>query len=109
RIQITWLQVATRGMPFNQCMSVPMQLSLRTTPDGPRLIRWPMKELEQLRKVPGQGFIPRSLKPGDNPLAGACPELFDLEAVIEPGTATQIAFDLRGTKISYDVAAQELV
>jgi fructan beta-fructosidase len=35
-------------MPFNQCMSFPTTMELRTTDDGIRLYRWPVKEIEEL-------------------------------------------------------------
>jgi len=36
------------GMPFNQQMSFPTTMELRTTTDGLRLYRWPIKEIESL-------------------------------------------------------------
>ncbi len=36
------------GMPFNGQMGVPMTMELRDTPDGPRLRKWPVKELDGL-------------------------------------------------------------
>ena len=37
------------GMPFNGQMGVPMTMELRDTPEGPRLRKWPVKELDSLR------------------------------------------------------------
>ena len=48
-VQIGWLQTNTPGMPFNQGMSLPLELSLHTTPDGPRLAWQPVEELKALR------------------------------------------------------------
>ncbi len=36
------------GMPFNQQMGVPVTLELRDTPEGPRVRKWPVKELDGL-------------------------------------------------------------
>ncbi len=69
-VQIGWLQTETPGMPFNQGMSLPLDLSLRTTPDGPRLAWQPVQELRALRSrtiLRSSGTV----RPGDNPLAGA--------------------------------------
>ena len=33
-------------MPFNQQLSFPCELTLRSTPRGPRLFKWPVKEIE---------------------------------------------------------------
>lgn len=49
RIQIGWGQSTTKGMPFNQCMTVPTSLSLRTTSQGMRLTPYPVQEIERLR------------------------------------------------------------
>ena len=50
RVQIGWAQgIEFPGMPFNQQMTVPVDLSLRTTNDGPRLHAWPSEEVESLR------------------------------------------------------------
>lgn len=51
RIQIGWLRregVLPDGMPFNQQMSIPAELTLKSTPLGPRLFRLPVKEIESI-------------------------------------------------------------
>src|SRR5262245_28296592 len=49
RVQIGWAQGVTfPGMPFNQQMSVPVELTLRKTPDGLRMFANPVEELKNL-------------------------------------------------------------
>lgn len=49
RIQVGWMRGPHYGdMPFSQNMSFPTVLTLRSTPRGPRLFRWPVKEIETL-------------------------------------------------------------
>ena len=49
RIQIGWAQGVTfPGMPFNQQMTVPVDLTLRKTPDGMRMCANPVAELNRL-------------------------------------------------------------
>lgn len=48
RIQIGWGRIEQRGMPFNQMMLFPTELSLRTTPEGVRLFCEPISEIEKL-------------------------------------------------------------
>lgn len=115
RVQIGWMNTGGKrdavnafpGMPFNQQMSVPREITLRSTPDGPRLFREPARELEalRLRELPVQ---PGPLAPGTNALAGLDAELLDLEMEITPGTARRIVLQLRGTEIAFDVAKQTL-
>jgi sucrose-6-phosphate hydrolase SacC (GH32 family) len=109
RIQIGWLQAESPRMPFNQAMSVPLELKLVSTDAGPRLTWAPIRELDCLRGKATR-MAPGTLQPGDiNPLAGATGELCDVVAVLEPGKATEVAFTVRGVPVVYDVARQELV
>ena len=49
RIQISWMRGGRYpAMPFNQQMSFPVELTLRTLPDGIRLCREPVREIELL-------------------------------------------------------------
>ena len=108
RIQIGWFQTETKGMPFNQSMTVPLELRLTATAAGPRLTWTPVRELAMLR-VRTRKLDPVELKPGDpNPLAGPAPELIELEAAIEPGTATNVVFTVRGAAVAYDPRGQVL-
>lgn len=107
RIQIGWFWTETPGMPFNQSMTIPLELSLVSTPDGPRLSWKPAGELESLR-ARSHEFKPATLAPGGaNPLASIKAELLELRAELEPrGDA---AFNVRGVKIAYETKAGELV
>jgi len=107
-IQIGWLHTATRGMAFNQSMSLPHELRLASTPDGPRLASTPVKELESLR-VKSHNLGAVTLQPdGENPLASVNAELVELRAEFSPGDASKVAFTVRGAKIIYDAKKQEI-
>ncbi len=108
RIQIGWGQMPTPGMPFNQMMCFPCELTLRTTPDGVRLCFQPVKEIEKLHAKP-HTLKAQSLKPGENPLSIINGELFDLRAEFEPGDAAEVGFYVRGTFVSYDAKNEELI
>ena len=86
RIQIAWMNGGEYpGMPFNQQMSFPCTLSLRTTPAGVRLCQMPFREIECLR----ESSVTRAdlaLIPG-KPIDASAGELLDIEAEIEPGHA----------------------
>jgi fructan beta-fructosidase len=53
RIQIGWGKIQNTGMPFNQMMLLPTELTLRTTPNGIRLYCAPVKEIDKLQ---GEGI-----------------------------------------------------
>ena len=50
RIQVGWGIVFTPGMPFNQMITFPTELSLRTTGEGIRLFCEPIEEITTLHK-----------------------------------------------------------
>jgi fructan beta-fructosidase len=107
-VQIGWLQTTTPGMPFNQSMSLPNELRLLATPEGPRLTWTPVKELESLRAA-SHALGPLQLAPGEaNPLAGVRGELLEIRAEFAPGNAAEIAFAIRGARVVYDCAKQDL-
>ena len=108
RIQIGWANGVTfPGMPFNQQMTVPCRLTLRSADGGVRLFAYPVKELERLR---GKKHAPkdRLVKPGDNPLGKIKGERFDILAELQPDGATGIGLSVRGVKVEYDVKKQEV-
>jgi fructan beta-fructosidase len=106
-VQIGWLQTTTPGMPFNQGMSLPMELSLRQTPEGPRLAWRPVEELSALR-ARTLARLSGVLRPGDNPLAGVGGELIELRTEFEPGPASVLTLTIRGVEIRHDAARKEI-
>jgi len=108
RIQIGWLRADTPGMPFNQSMSIPRELKLVSTPDGPRQTLTPVKELETLR-VKSHSTGSRELAPGDaNPLDGIKADLVELRADIEPRDADDVTWKIRGATLTWRKANSEL-
>ncbi len=104
RLQIAWMSGGKYpGMPFNQQMSFPTELALRTTPEGIRLYKKPAREIEKVH-AGKHAWADKPLEPGGNLLAGLEGELFDIRAEIEVGKAAEVGFVLRGQKAAYDVA-----
>lgn len=107
RIQIAWMAGGKYpGMPFNQQMSTPATLTLKTFPEGVRLCTLPIREIETLRgkHTPWKG----TLQPGGTLTSGAVGKLFDIELRVEPGTATAVTLNVRGTPIEYNVKEKTL-
>ena len=108
RIQIGWFQTETRGMPFNQSMTMPLELKLTATPDGPRMTYSPVKEMESLRAKTTH-FDSMTLKPGDkNPLEAMNSELVEVRTEFEPGDAAEVVLNIRDAMVIYDAKKQEL-
>jgi sucrose-6-phosphate hydrolase SacC (GH32 family) len=95
------------GMPFNQQMSVPRVLTLRTTTEGVRLFMEPVEELEKLRK---KEHAWQDLTLGETPkvLDGVRGALFDIQATFQLGRASTLGLEIRGHKIEYSVADKQL-
>jgi sucrose-6-phosphate hydrolase SacC (GH32 family) len=106
RIQVGWLQTPSPKMPFNQSMSVPLELKLLSTSEGPRLAWSPVKELETLRAA-SKKMGASDLKPEASVVTEAG-ELLDVRLEFEPGQASEVQLDVRGVAIRYDVQKQEL-
>jgi fructan beta-fructosidase len=108
RVQLTWMQGGKYpGMPFNQQMTVPSELTLHATKDGPRLRMNPIEELKSLRTKTHQ-WKDVVLKAGDNPLAGITGDLFDLEVEFVPAADSETIISMRGIKTVYDSKTQTL-
>jgi sucrose-6-phosphate hydrolase SacC (GH32 family) len=94
-------------MPFNQQMSIPCELTLRKFPEGIRLCMLPVKEIANIRGA-SRSWKNRTLKPGENPLSEVSEELFEIQTEIEPGSAAEVGFDLRGNALVYNVSDKTL-
>ena len=109
RIQIGWANGATfPGMPFNQQMTVPVQLTLRSAGDGIRLFAQPVRELASLRGRKHE-WTEITLAKGDDPLRMLKGDLFEITLDFSPGRSERFGLDLRGTPLVYDTPRQELV
>ncbi len=88
------------GMPFNQQMSFPTTMELRTTPKGLRLYRWPVKEIEKLY-TKSYKFKNLSVEKLEKKLVDVNAELLDLTVEFEPKNSIKLA--IRGLEIAYDL------
>jgi len=88
QIQIGWMNGGHYpGMPFNQQMSFPCELSLRNSNNEIRLYRYPVKEIEKLYDMQFE-INDKIVKSGENLLSQFSGELFDIQMEIEPGGDT---------------------
>jgi len=109
RIQIAWMNGGRYpGMPFNQQMSFPSALTLRTLPEGIRLCREPVKEIEKLHDKQ-HSFKDLSLQAGDDLLKDIAGDLFDIRMEFEPGDAEEVTLNVRGKPVVYDVKKKQVV
>lgn len=103
RILIGWMNGGKYpGMPFNQQMTFPCELSLRNTPDGIRMFKWPVKEIETLRATrhEGVGTSGKSIV--------LAHDLLDCELEFAPEAEVGFTFDIRGNKLSWSAKDNKL-
>ena len=108
-MQVGWAQgLDFPGMPFNQQMTIPCELSLRPTADGVRMHAWPVREVSGLllRK---STFAEMKLGESTKQQARFPGELFDVSAEFEAGGCEAFGFRAHGAEVSYDVKKQALV
>ena len=97
RVILFWMQSATPGMPFNQAMSIPYEVSLRSTPAGLRLCYEPVRELQQLRT-----------KKHDLAQGEMEAEFADIEIRVRPQAGSITELFVRGVAVQYEVDKKEL-
>ena len=95
-------------MPFNQMMTIPVTLDLRSTDEGLRMFTYPVEEIE---KIHGKkhAWNNEALKPGENPLEDVEGNLFDIDAKIAVGDADEVGLVINGFPIVYSVNEQRLI
>ena len=134
RIQISWMRDGRYpAMPFNQQMSFPVELTLRTLPQGVRLCREPVREIEllhaktrtwpagALREMAAAQFNQRyrsgeiisyavtNLREAESRLILAeTGDLFDVHMEIEMVGGKGFAIEVQGHRVEYDAARQTL-
>ena len=88
------------NMPFNQQMSFPCTMKLKTTPDGIRLFRWPIKEIESLYHRTNL-YRKNKLSTINKKLAKNRYELIDLYGSFNPEKVNNFEINIRGQILSY--------
>ena len=96
------------GMPFNEQMSFPTTMELRTTPDGVKLFRWPIKEIESLYTKRHE-FSNRPVDELADTLSGVDVDLIDASIEFDPKKTGNVEWNLRGLKVSYDADKQQFI
>lgn len=97
RIQIGWGRIEQPGMPFNQMMLFPTELTLRTTNEGIRMFSKPLDAVSKLhtRKHDLAGL---SVEAANQKLKGISHDLLHLVARLESLNGGRISVDYRGNR-----------
>jgi fructan beta-fructosidase len=104
RIQIGWGRVQQPGMPFNNMMLLPTELTLRSTKDGPRLFSEPVKETQQLFEKQKTWSSLSSDEANKNLKEFYNADRFRVKATIKLSHATSAGFNLFAQRVlDYDM------
>lgn len=107
RIQTAWMRGADFvDMPFSQMISFPCELSLRTTPAGPRLFRKPIQEIALLRRGT-DSWTNRTLTANQTLRLAPAGQLFHITADVEIPDGAKLTFNLRGIPVTLTATALE--
>ena len=101
RLQISWMRGGKYpAMPFNQQMSFPVELSLKTTPEGIRLCRQPIREISNLyiRDIRQSVVEIREEVPFIPPIKS---ELLDVNFILDMGNAHTMSIKICGKNLVY--------
>lgn len=101
RIQVAWMNEGRYpDMPFNQQISFPCQLTLRSTPNGPRIFRQPIAQLAKLHKNE-EAWTNLNLHPGDPKLLKKSGDLWHIKAEVNIPEGKRLTFRIRGTEVNF--------
>jgi len=106
-VQQAWIRTRIPGMPFVSCASLPDELKLVSTAEGPRLSVLPAKEVEIMRK---KGFVlkNRGLEDLERIPKEYLAECMDISFGFEGDSGDLIAVSVRGVLIVFDPVKEQL-
>lgn len=107
RIQIGWGRIAFPGMPFNQQMTIPCELTLRKTEEGVRMFAQPVTELDSLREST-RSFKDVELRPKQNLFDGIAGDTLRIRLEAEVPSDATLTLNVRGLPIVYDAAKNRI-
>ena len=107
RIQVGWGRIDMEDMPFNQMMTFPCQLTLRTTADGVRMFAQPIEEIKSLQneRHTVENAVAKPKLPVSLETSG---RLFHIRAELTLGDAKRFGLKIADRKVVYDVANSTL-
>lgn len=99
RIQVAWMRFSPfPDMPFNQQVSFPCELTLRTTREGPRIFREPIREIEKLHQQ-GDMWKNRMLRGGQTLPLTPSGQLFHIKATVKIPHGSKLIWNIRGERV----------
>lgn len=100
-VSIAWMPTLRYpGMPFEQQMTFPTEITLRTTPDGLKAFRYPVPEIQNLYDKTMS--LKRQTIKGEKRLEELNEECYDMEFELDVTQTASFELVLRGVTLSYN-------
>jgi fructan beta-fructosidase len=102
-VQVGWARINMGGdMPFNQTFSLPLDLTLRNTPEGIRMFANPIEEVNALHDGKPQTLTAKTVT-ADSPASLTVEgQLFDITLILRKGDATKATLSFGRNAVTYD-------
>lgn len=105
-LHIAWMPTRRYpGMPYEQQMNFPTEVTLRTTPEGIKAFRMPAREISKLYDQ-AFNWDNTILSKGKNLLADLNHDLYDMQFEINVKPSSSFDIEIRGARIHYDASRQ---
>ncbi len=106
-VQMGWLMSGIENAPIIHGVSLPTEMTLRTTPEGVRLFAEPVKELEQLRGQP-QNLSARPLPDREDISIKTGTNAFEADIEIDLGDAKIVSIRAGSFRVDYNTRDKKL-
>ncbi len=107
-VHIAWMPTKRYPeMPFEQQMNFPTELTLRNTPEGIRVFRFPVREMASLYEN-NYSWRDIMLTEGENLFKDLNGDLYDIDIEIDYLNSSSFEINLRGARIYYDVEKKKI-
>ena len=109
RIQIAWGGIPKPGMPFNQQMLFPVELTLRSSDEGLRIFSQPINEI---KKIYGRNWIFQDIvvEEGQHSILDENYDgnLYDISVEFEVGRAERFGLIINNIRVTYDIKEKKI-
>lgn len=109
RIQIGWGRIKSEGMPFNQMMAFPTEMTLKSTKSGPRLHVNPIPEISKMyttsHRYDNLVFGDKNI---DDKIKKIASPLLHIKVVFEPMNREKFKMTVNGYELEYSVNYNKL-
>jgi len=108
RVQISWMLGGLYPeMPFNQQMSIPVEVALAGAGEDVTLVRWPVRELDSLHRRT-VSLDRQATAPGSPLIADTHATLLDVSYTVRKQDAKTLHIEIRGQSMVFDWSSRTL-